>query len=390
MALIDYSDSEGSDQEAAAKDLPGRPKPKVTHNKPATQKLVDSLNPHKIRVHLNQSIEADTKAATGDPGPPAKRARVGGGGLSDFNSLLPAPKRTAARNGSGRGGLERGVNLKTGATPGFTREPFPPQESIQNHNEDATNPVEPSPSETRGEADRVKTVMQDTTTLETTAVQPPKKATMFKPLSVARKPQKKKPPLAQPAKTGGPSEDKAVPKSPMPRISLFSNDGLADGIGEVQSTTTKGSYQPMLYQTHAPDPVPPADAEPTYSEALGAAQDPPSNRSAPGQPQSLDAIAESLNLSASAKRQLLGRNASKYGASAITVTNFSIGAEYAANEELRKAGEAVQHNPVRAIAPGKHSLKQLVNVATMQKDALEESFAEGRRNKKEVGGRYGW
>ena len=51
---------------------------------------------------------------------------------------------------------------------------------------------------------------------------------------------------------------------------------------------------------------------------------------------------------------------------------------------------SVQHNPVRPIAPGKHTLQQLVNVASNQREALEESFATGRRNKKEAGAKYGW
>jgi hypothetical protein len=48
------------------------------------------------------------------------------------------------------------------------------------------------------------------------------------------------------------------------------------------------------------------------------------------------------------------------------------------------------HNPVRSIAPGKHSLKQLVNAAQSQKDALAESFAKGYQNRKEAGSKYGW
>jgi hypothetical protein len=75
---------------------------------------------------------------------------------------------------------------------------------------------------------------------------------------------------------------------------------------------------------------------------------------------------------------------------AVNVINFNTDQEYAANEVLRASGEQVQHNPVRAPPSGKHSLKQLVSMATGQKDALEESFAAGRQNKKEAGSRYGW
>lgn len=44
---------------------------------------------------------------------------------------------------------------------------------------------------------------------------------------------------------------------------------------------------------------------------------------------------------------------------------------------------------VRALAPGKHSLKQLVNAVSSQREALEDSFAAGRRRKGESGARYG-
>jgi hypothetical protein len=35
-------------------------------------------------------------------------------------------------------------------------------------------------------------------------------------------------------------------------------------------------------------------------------------------------------------------------------------------------------------------LRQLLNAATTQKDALEESWAAGKRNKQEAGRKYGW
>ncbi|RMZ83205.1 hypothetical protein DV738_g1308, partial [Chaetothyriales sp. CBS 135597] len=103
-----------------------------------------------------------------------------------------------------------------------------------------------------------------------------------------------------------------------------------------------------------------------------------------------------LNLSAAAKRQLFGRRstttttATSTLATAAVVTNFNMDHEYAANQELIAKGDQVMHNPVRAIAPGKHSLRQLVSAAQGQKDALEDSFAMGRRNKKEAGSKYGW
>ena len=108
--------------------------------------------------------------------------------------------------------------------------------------------------------------------------------------------------------------------------------------------------------------------------------------------QSLDDIAGELNLSAAERRQLFGRQKGRnHGAQAATrIINFNTDQEYLHNEELRAAGEQVVHNPVRSIAPGKHSLKQLVNAAQSQKEALEESFAQGKSNRAEASSRYGW
>jgi hypothetical protein len=102
----------------------------------------------------------------------------------------------------------------------------------------------------------------------------------------------------------------------------------------------------------------------------------------------LNNVADDLNLSKSERRQLFGRNAPSADSRVLT---FNTDQEYAHNQALAETElAATQHNPVRAIAPGKHSLQQLVNAAASQKDALEESFASGRRNKKEAGSRYGW
>jgi hypothetical protein len=76
--------------------------------------------------------------------------------------------------------------------------------------------------------------------------------------------------------------------------------------------------------------------------------------------------------------------------SATKIINFNTDEEYRHNEELRATGEQVVHNPVRSIAPGKHNLRQLMNAASSQKEALEESFAKGKNNRAEASSRYGW
>ncbi|CAO1603305.1 hypothetical protein XANCAGTX0491_006893 [Xanthoria calcicola] len=398
MVLVDYSESEGS--EAEDKQISSKvPKPLPNPTKPAFHKVVDRSNPHKIRVNLPELDKDSAEVKEDEEGPPSKRAKVGGGSFGGFNSFLPAPKRATATNGTGslRGGLGSGVNLKTGAVPGFSREPEP--EHSRNIEEDADiadrgdllkgtkHPSEDTSIGTNGPPEAAKPQTTEKATEKT-----PKQgnAMMFKPLSVARKPQKKKTvlpigdaTLAQ--KHGTPASSQA---KPAPKLSLFSTDIAQNDYSN--DTTSSGTYQPMVYGI--PEPEDPAaklscPGEP-YMDYPLAAEEPVAPSAFAQGPQSLDNIASDLNLSASAKRQLLGRQ--NRNASAINVVNFNTDQEYAANEVLRQAGEQAQHNPVRAIAPGKHSLKQLVNAASNQKDALEEQFASGRRNKKEAGSKYGW
>ena len=399
MGLVDYSESEGSGAEDRQENpKPQKPIPSTT--KPAFQKVVDRSNPQRIRVNLPGLVKESGINGEDEEGPPAKKRRLGGGAPSGFNSFLPAPKRATAANGGlngtgpKRGGLGSGVNLKTGAAPGFSREPMP--EISQNTEEDADAVHEEvslmGRKNSREDASTWTFGLSDTPNPQPTVEPPeqPKKqgsAMMFKPLSVARKPQKKKSVLPDSHTTLARQQAPLPPKS-APKVSLFSTDPLPNE--HINGTTSSGTYQPMIYgalesedsaaKNHRP--------EDSYVDDSVAAEEPNSQPEISRGPQSLDTIASDLNLSASAKRQLLGRQ--NRNASAINVVNFNTDQEYAANEVLRQAGEQVQHNPVRAIAPGKHSLKQLVNAASNQKDALEEHFASGRRNRKEAGSKYGW
>ncbi|OJD34954.1 mitotic checkpoint protein prcc protein [Diplodia corticola] len=400
MGLVDYSDSEGSDN-----DTPPAPKPATASaatassatassatSKPAFQKVVDRSNPGKIRVNLPSAAAsgpADAQPSADEP--PAKRARTAGGAFSGFNSFLPAPKKSG---GAGAGaaknqGLRKGVSLKTSAAPGFSREPV--EEVAQNDDskqddgdEDAYGPEapadEPKPTE------EVKLVG---------------KPMMFKPLSVSNNAKKKKkavstlPPMPKAPKPAGqaasaPQAERAAaptasaPK-PKPKVSLFS---ISQEESSPVPSASGGEYQPLLYTSQQTSKVEYADGSETTTPGQSAGQS--VDRSAG--PQSLETIASDLNLTEAQRRQLFGRQRGKGGhdLSAISVANFNTDQEYAHNEQLRAAGETVQHNPVRSIAPGKHSLKQLINNATTQKDALEEHFASGKRNKKEAGSKYGW
>ncbi|KZF21606.1 hypothetical protein L228DRAFT_248330 [Xylona heveae TC161] len=487
MGLVEYSDSEDSGSETtpavpASSAAPPASK-SSTKSKPTFEKVVDRSNPRKIRVNLPQLSNTDSKATNGSSeaandepdGPPAKRARTGGGAFSGFNSFLPAPKRAgpvAGAGGSGpsasRRGIGAGVSLKTGSAPGFSRDAEPSSSSVAEPpaaaGEEKDAPTPPPASSSRPASEQ-KAAPAPSIPAQKSADQVEKVGNpmMFKPLSVARRPQtKKKKTTPTSTSTGSPSpapaptppatsttaatitqttqaahpvtasQPQSAPK-PKPKVSLFSLGGaaaerdtpLGPAPGPAPAEANGGDYTPLLYEsnnTHNTDPTSSssfatATQNPySYETSSSVSYDPQSEtsstatynqtyQSGPPATQSLSSIADDLNLSESAKRQLFGRSGGAGGgsgggrrgnnkfpadASAISVVNFNTDAEYAANEAIRAAGETVQHNPVRSIAPGKHSLKQLVSAASSQRDALEESFATGKRNKAEAGSKYGW
>ncbi|TVY75736.1 hypothetical protein LSUE1_G007393 [Lachnellula suecica] len=391
MGLVDYSDSDASDTEEKPVS-----KPTANPSKPAFQKVVDRSNPGKIRVSLPQTSSKDD---TRSDEPPSKRAKTGGGAFSGFNSFLPAPKRAAQTgaslgggNAARKGGLGAGVNLKTGAAPGFSREPEPERdyredrESEQASTGDGNGFSLPPPKDPQNggqPAEEVKLVG---------------KPLMFKPLSVARKPAKKKTvaqiAAAKAASSAAPATPNPKAEAPAPRakVSLFSMEADTS----VTMTPSNGEYKPMMFETpEQPSQDEDQDSfniEPTYEDYTPNASQTNLPPAVPTPPvsQTLDDIAGDLNLSAAERRQLFGRQKGGRGnKSATKVINFNTDEEYLHNEELRAAGEQVSHNPVRSIAPGKHSLKQLVNAAQSQKEALEESFAKGKSNRAEASSKYG-
>ncbi|KAJ5753434.1 uncharacterized protein N7511_007587 [Penicillium nucicola] len=384
MALVAYSDSEASDVE-----LDPTPAPPTERTKKSESSgfQVDRSNPRKIRVAL-PDIKPETPAGQDeDDGPARKKMRLGGGGgLSGFNSFLPAPKRTAEKK-TPMAAARKPFSLKTGAGPGFDRTADAETRNEQASNDLATN----TDAEAIPAAGSLNTHTPDTSD----AMKKPEEVKlqgnpmMFRPLSVGR-PKKKKSTRTAPQPTPGPAAKPAAPQesvqqpsapaAPKPKVSLFSlssEETLADTAPGPSAT-----YTPLVYNAvdEAPQPGP-AVPESTYIP-----QDYP--HPTPSHTSSLDTVANDLNLSKAERRQLFGRNAMP---SQSQVRTFNTDEEYASNQILAQ-GElaATQHNPVRAIAPGKHSLQQLVNAASSQKDALEESFAAGRRNKKEAGSKYGW
>ena len=398
MSLVTYSDSEASESEVP---LPPRPAPKDASNagKSTFKKVVDHSNPYKIRVNLPEPTKATT--TDGDEvedGPRVKRAKTGeSSAFSGFNALLPAPKRGGAPKTSTNGGeaktsgLGAGVSLKTGAAPGFSRERVEDQVDKDNPDKEVlskSNAFEeingPNPTETMATDDvgLPKPISGDSL---------PNKTAMFRPLSVARKPGFKKTSKSIRIEGGlsSSSISEAKQVAALPKKSLFSSgENPENPAAQGLPLSEPGAhYQPLIYE---------ADADPEQAHT-------PINDLSPNvlppedvplaDPNSLDSIASTLKLSKSERRQLFGRhkNQDPGSSSAISITNLNMDSEYAANELLRQAGEQAQHNPVRSInAAGKNSLKSLVSTASTQRDALEEQFASGRRNKGEAGRRYGW
>jgi len=408
MALVSYSESEGSDSESdTRKSAPketqsiGISKPTLDTSKTSRpsagfQTLTDRKKPGKIRITLpeiKQEQEIDKEDGDGDDdGPARKRPRTNASGIfAGFNTSLPAPKRSAQNASASKNGKPAAVprrifSLKTGATPGFDREADAEMRRAQALKESL--PTDDS--------------APDIGVLQNEPLQPPKEefqkkgnAMIFKPLSVARNLPKKSSATSsrkvgsevtiQP-KTSGVSRDE--PPSPCasdkPKISLFSFSGVekapaSDHVPEVSTASVTGSEESQE--------VSQIDPQMHYPQQLLHAEGEQG-------PQTLDNIANDLNLSRSERRQLFGRNTQALSSTSRILT-FNTDAEYVANNEhLSRVSEeeaaAAQHNPVRAIAPGKHTLRQLVNAATSQREALEESFASGRRNKKEAGSKYGW
>jgi hypothetical protein len=415
MNLIAYSDSE-SDGEAAP-----APKPALKQApKPSFQKVVDRSNPGRIKVSLPGASHAPTaKDDIEAEAPPAKKPRLGGASaFGGFNAMLPAPKKPAAAAATASAtpgkralgkGLASGVNLKTGAEPAFKRES---RVEVEDYDENG-NPIrkEPMnkddfrallnlPAPKSGKEEKSKG--EPPAEVPPTDSQPAPKsaASRFVPMSVG-KGKKKKPMVPRPAAAAsstGPSlstsaasstQAIAAPAQPVrkPKVSLF---GVSQETAAPASESAAGAYEPMLYGARDEDNARVPDEASIDSPAHPAPQRNTTTASAlPSH--HLTNIASELQLSAAERRQLFGKKGREADFSAARIVEFNTDTEYAHNEKLRQQGEQVQHNALKSITgTGKNSLRSLVNVASTQKDALEEHFAAGYRNKKEAGNKYGW
>ncbi|KAI4653808.1 hypothetical protein J4E93_001575 [Alternaria ventricosa] len=412
--LAGYSDSESDGEAPSAPKIVAKPTAK-----PAFQKVVDRSNPGRIKVNLpGASQSRSEKDDIQDDAPPSKKPRLGGGSsFGGFNAMLPAPKKPnvnaiTASEGSKTGsrglgkGLASGINLKTGAEPAFKRE-----SKVEAEEYDETgNPIkkEPMKREDFRAMLNLPTPKSETKTENKPQITEPepqqvsKPATpRFVPMSVG-KGKKKKPTAPRPAaatsetitatntRTSTPQSQQPPPetKPRKPKVSLFSVSNEAESMPK---ETSDVNYQPLLYGVEEGGEVAPTEGVYDMPPANQYTQYPPPSTG--GQdPNNLTNIASELNLSEAERRQLFGKKG-RGGPdfSGAKIQDFNTDMEYAHNEKLRQQGESVQHNPLKSISgTGKNSLRSLVNVATTQKDALEDHFAAGARNKREAGNRYGW
>lgn len=413
MGLVDYSDSE-SDSETPPTSTPAPPSTTTSQPpKKSFQKLVDKANPGKILVSLPTATPTASGEDRTSEEPAAKRVKTGAGRFSGFSSLLPAPKAATrpaagARGGGGKAAPKVGINLKTSSEAAFRRDASAASADeygagVREEDEggktglrlpppttSASSPAQPSIPEGQKPEEEVKLVG---------------KPLMFKPLSVARNPAKKKSnlgkapvaarPVSQPSTSSaqrsqpGSTASLAAPETAPPparkKVSLFS---ITDDAPVVDAAPADegASYVPEFTSY---DNSTYSDVQQQY---LDHATQPPTTASYNAEPHSLNSIADDLNLDPAARRELFGRGGAGAHSMAKSVINFNLDQEYRHNEELRASGalDQQQHNPLRAIKPGKHSLQQLVNAVQTQRDALEENFAKNRATQKQAGSKYGF
>ncbi|KAJ4264810.1 hypothetical protein NW762_005053 [Fusarium torreyae] len=388
MGLVDYSDSEGSGSEAepqAPTKTAPKPSASSSSSKKPFQKVVDRSNPGKIVVNLPQL--SNDKPQTEEP--PEKRTRTSGGGrFFGFNSFLPAPKNANKPKPatSSSAPARPGIHFKTSTAPGFSRDTGDDESALnENASEGITLPppkaaAQPYIPEGQKPAEEVKLVG---------------KPLMFKPLSVARNPQKKKKlnsgvakpaPVSQQVQAASKEAEAApvaTPAAATKKVSLFSVH--TEEPSEPTEKNSTGTYEPMFATQESSL----GHGDGAYGDYASHAQTGPSATTLPGA-ESLDTVVDDLNLTPAQQRELFGRGGLGNQA-AKKVINFNMDKEYRHNEEIRAAGEEQIHNPVRSIqGGGKHSLRQLVQNVQNQREALEDSFAKGKSNRKEAASKYGW
>ncbi|EGX52078.1 hypothetical protein AOL_s00043g468 [Orbilia oligospora ATCC 24927] len=389
MALVSYSDSEGSDTESAPS-APTLPPPKAKSSLSGflpppskKRKLVDdtkpdatSTGPRKIKIELPKiTPDIDDVDASSSS---SSRARIGKStGGSGMLSFLPAPKRTGAEAAKVAQESEKkvtaAVTAESDSAPrmlggGIKKMEYAGtgmdfQPTVEDDPE--TSNFTPPPPATEEVLTKPPVETKPAGPIQGRAIQP-----FFKKSATKKK-----------ATTKPTGATKVEEK----KVSLFS---LGSALNErplaASTALTAAEYKPLLVEESAPaveDEVPVEASyqeevytETSYQPALGA--------------QTFQSISEEVGMDEAEMRMFMGRRGRN---AEIKLVDFNVDKEYERNEAARAAGElAPERNVVRSIKPGKHQLTSLLNAAQSQRAALEESFAEGRRNKKEAGSKYGW
>ncbi|KAF2001488.1 hypothetical protein P154DRAFT_163845 [Amniculicola lignicola CBS 123094] len=394
MNLTNYSDSE-SDSEAP----PPVPKAAVKPApKPAFQKVIDRANPGKIKLNL-PSARQQPENDGGDSGePPAKKARTRGGAFG-IGGFLPAPKKADAKLTGNGGASQPSIGLKTSSEPSFLRD----SNEVEDYDEEG-NPIKRSQGasvtlnlryiEETDKAGDTKTASQPKFEIPSGPVPAYMAAQMGR-----RKKKRPVPPrpavvLAQGESvvSGLIATDLGLRPLVKPKVSLFSaTQEVEDNITD---QTKNRQYKPLLYgaqeDEEAPVPDDPLGQTEAYQQSNSFVQSGSHDVSVGSN--NLSDIASELNLSAADKRRLFGgRRGQDNDLSTANVIDFNTDAEYAHNEMVRQQGDTAQHNALKSISgTGKNSLQSLIRNATVQKEALEDHFAQGKANKKAAGNRYGW
>ncbi|KAK4140339.1 mitotic checkpoint regulator, MAD2B-interacting-domain-containing protein [Dichotomopilus funicola] len=430
MGLVDYSDSESETESVPQKPTPAAAASSasnLTSKKPFQKLLNRSSGAGKIVISLSTAADAPDSNAE-DEQPPAKRVKTAGGSrFSSLGSFLPPPKKTAAiasAAAESRWGTvpAPGVHLRTGAEPAFVRGGNE-ENATSGFGDEGTASASglnlPAPSSNARDGPSIPEGQKPAEEVKLVG-----KPLMFKPLSVARKkaPAKNKKKDGHPA-APRPSPGAAAPQngvstvataeasaevpsaaSPAPKkkISLFSM-GEDEPVATTTTEQSTSAYEPLFTTSEHPegDESDVTSAYPSYEPQQPTDHYPPQHQQEPPQddPHSLASLTS--NLSRAARRELFGReptsgtssaNSSSFLPPNAKVISFNMEREYAHNEAFRTsdAAQAQAHNPVRSIAPGKHSLRQVVNMAQSNREALEESFARAKNNQRDAAGRYGW
>lgn len=389
--LVDYSDSDASDTEASPAPPPPPPKPTsglaalLPKPKGARKGVTADTGPKKIVVNLPNINDAELDQ------PRAKKARIGGGG-SSLSAMLPAPKKrkeaeaaASKDNGESPSGEVKKPKV-LGAKSAGAREVGEVLMPSADREAENVSPEMPQAPVVKGNSTMF--VPQSVVGRKT-----------IQPMSAFRKKGTKGNATGSIKVAGG-----AVPP-PKPKVSLFGSatTALAPAAYTGMSGPT-AEYKPIMLETAQPAPRPRGDAEDydgyeddAQNTGYGALEEPPRDElddlvNEVG----LDEAAVSLisvrtsdvRLILSQQRQLYGRRGR--GKEPVNISTFSVDAEYRRNEVDKALGLVEEVKTVRAIQSGKHQLKSLLQSATSQKEALEDQFAQAKRNKKEAGSKYGW